>query len=489
MIYTNFSKIIYSFFILFSLIILFFFYTRGFIYHDEGYILHSAQLVNQGKIPYKDFHFAYTPLSIYITLVGFKVFGESVLASRFIALIISVFTSYFIFLLVKEITKEKIFQFLAVFLYLSWGPTHTNFVWPVMIVIFTGLAACYFLILGIKQKKTFYFFLAGVITVLTFLTKQNFGPVLFINSIGVFFFFKDSKKISYLLNYFLGLTLTFFVFIAYLFQTGSLNFFINDFYYYTIKRIVLDNTLTTPFLYGSNLIEKIFKVLLYTFPFTISLIAGFIAQKKNKKNIIFLASLSLFYYIAGIRPTTDYIHLSPLIAITGIPLVIIIYFTKNILIKRIFLFSSILLICLGFYSALFKGYYKWEAPLIKYVFFYNNPRINIWVDDRYNNAIPQVLSFINTNTKENEYVFVDDYAPMIYFITNRKNPTMFDVISPDNFYIPYEKEIIKNLKNKKVNIVLTKTDYKNSFISDYILKNYKLVKKTQDFFIWRKKPR
>ena len=50
----------YVFIILFSFLVLIFFFNRGFAYYDEGFILHAAQRVLQGEIPYKDFDLIYT---------------------------------------------------------------------------------------------------------------------------------------------------------------------------------------------------------------------------------------------------------------------------------------------------------------------------------------------------------------------------------------------------------------------------------------------
>ena len=51
------KKIEYLIVIMLSLVILSFFYNKGVNFADEGYMLHSAQRLYAGELPYKDFNF------------------------------------------------------------------------------------------------------------------------------------------------------------------------------------------------------------------------------------------------------------------------------------------------------------------------------------------------------------------------------------------------------------------------------------------------
>ena len=75
--------------ILIILVSLLFFHTRGIIFHDGGYILQTAERLVKGEIIYKDFDFVYTPLSVYITAILFKFFGQSVLVERIFSMFLS----------------------------------------------------------------------------------------------------------------------------------------------------------------------------------------------------------------------------------------------------------------------------------------------------------------------------------------------------------------------------------------------------------------
>src|SRR3990172_6805151 len=130
----------YVFVILFSFLVLIFFFNRGFAYYDEGFILHAAQRILQGELPYKDFDLIYTPGTVFLTAASFKVFGESILTGRILALLVSLLAGCLVFQVCHRATKNSLGAFLAVFVYLAWGATHINFPWPTMLALTTGLA-------------------------------------------------------------------------------------------------------------------------------------------------------------------------------------------------------------------------------------------------------------------------------------------------------------------------------------------------------------
>lgn len=70
---------------------------------DENVYYYMGRLVSEGKIPYKDFFFAHPPFQVYLIALIYKIFGFNIIALKFIPLISTLMTSFFIF----KITKEK----------------------------------------------------------------------------------------------------------------------------------------------------------------------------------------------------------------------------------------------------------------------------------------------------------------------------------------------------------------------------------------------
>ncbi|MBI2028544.1 MAG: glycosyltransferase [Candidatus Levybacteria bacterium] len=478
-------KFLIFLFLLISLPLLVLTHTRGIVYSDEGYMLNSAQRMLDGQLPYRDFHLAYTPGTIYLIALSFILFGQSILSERIISIILSLLTLFVLFSILKLITKKYVLIFAALLIYLVWGPMHINFLWPVMLALFTGFLTCYLLLIALNRKGLFFFLIAGATTSITFLFKQNFGIGLLLNSL-LFFFFLNSSRVRYFSIFISGVAITTIVFIVYLTNTNSLFAFIDDLNVYTIQRIVTDKTLSTPFFYTHGSINSIPKTIFYIFPLIVSLLAVFYALRFKKK-YLFLASFCLIYYVLGIRPTTDYVHLVPLLAVTGIPLVLINELSQSLVIKKTLMIIFIVLILLGLYTAFFKGYYRWEEPLIQQNYFLNNSRAKVWVGKAHSLESGELLSFLGTKMGKNPYIFTNSYKPMLYFMSGYKNPTKFDLLSPSKTDLPYKEEIIKDLEEKNVKIILTENTSETMYLGEYITKNYKIMKRVNNLFIWERK--
>src|SRR4051812_36697341 len=141
--------IVWFIFLIICISLLIFFHFRGVTYYDEGYIINSALRVVHGQIPYKDFDMVYTPASFVLTAGFLKAFGESLFSERLGALILSVFSLIALVLLVRNITKNNFILIASVLFFISWGPSHINFAWPVMFAVCFLLYAMLFYFLGI----------------------------------------------------------------------------------------------------------------------------------------------------------------------------------------------------------------------------------------------------------------------------------------------------------------------------------------------------
>lgn len=478
------------FLILFSLLILLFFFNRGFLPYDEGYILHSAQRILMGEKIYKDFNFIYTPGSVFLTAFSFKVLGESILSGRVLMLLITLTSTLILYNLVVKITQKPFLGLLAAFTYLSWGPSHINFPSPTMFALFGALTTYYFFIFALNEKSPLYYFLAGLGTASIFLFKQNFGFAALINSLIIFLSKKEIRSLKFFLSHLFGFVFLMAAFLIYLLSTNSFIPFLIDFYTFSVKKIILQGLLNTPFLYEEGF-KKMLKALFYLIPFFVPLFTlakAFIKRLKAPK-YLFLSSFCLLFFLVGIRPVTDFVHLAPLLALTGIPLAIAISQSEKQILKILGCIFSLALIILGFYTALFKGYFRWETPLIKQNKFLADSRIKIYVDNKYYLLIPQLSSFISQLSADDDHIFVFYYAPMFYFITDKKNPTRYSDFSPALSTKEEELEALKKLKKAQVNAVLLHFPVKlkrKSSIVEYIQQNYRPVEQLSQYSLWQK---
>ncbi len=477
-----------SVFFLLLFLFLVFISTRGIVYSDEGYILNSASRLLDGQLPYKDFHFVYTPLSIYLTAFAFCLFGQSLLVERLLAVFIGFTSCIFVFLLLVKLTKRHLLSMLGTLFFCSWTFFHINFVWPVTLSILTGLATLFIFVHAAEKKKGSWFITAGILTALTVLAKQNFGVVLLFNVAFAFDLNKGKRKSKFVLFYALGLFTCMGLYCIYLLATHSFISFIDDFYMQTVIRIIIKNDVGTPFIQANSFVSMIGKALVYLLPFAIGVFSLFYTLKnKRQRKYFFISTFVILYYISGIRPTTDYVHLSPLLGLSAIPLIQMITLVKKKKIALCLILLTIVLVFAGLYTALFKGYYRWYAPLFEQTLFVNDKKVAIWLGKKDYETVQKLRSFIQSKTRENDYIYVNEYFPMVYFVTQRKNPTPHDVISASPFYKNDRPAIIKDIEEKRVTIVVTPKVWQQSNLSSYVAQNFIQQKTIGDFIVWEKK--
>lgn len=475
---SNKLKILHYTLFLFVFIGLIYFHSRGLFHSDDGYILNSASRVMQGQVPYKDFHFAYMPFAIYADVLSFKLFGISVLATRITALFVSLGSILMLFFIARKITKNPLLQYIPALVFFAWGPTHSNFIFPTMLSIFFGIATVFFFVYAREYSKNIYCFLAGIAALSTFFSKQNFGVVLLLCIPIVFMTNKALQKRHLIVSTFMGILFLLAVFFCLLLITNSFYAFLSDFYIYTIKRIIFQSTLTTPFPFDFSL-RGISKAVFYLSPILFSL-GAFIAMSKKQKKDLFIVLFVVVFYISGIRPTTDYIHLTPLLSLSGLPILFLILHKEklnNLVISSI----AIFFIALGFYTGFYFPYYRWNKPLINENNFLSHPRFKIFASD----DTSQVADFIDAKTKPGDYIFVDYYFPIFYFASNRKNPTKFDLLE-GGFYIAYEKEIIWDIEKHNTKLIITQNNSDAIYLSSYIKKNFPKQTHKYNLVFWER---
>lgn len=101
------NEMIYLSFIFVTLIVLFLPQSIiGINIFDEGFIVSGAMLVNDGKLPYKDFLSMYGPGQYYLTATIYRLFGEELIYVRVLHIILLVSLGLAIYLLSKRISNS-----------------------------------------------------------------------------------------------------------------------------------------------------------------------------------------------------------------------------------------------------------------------------------------------------------------------------------------------------------------------------------------------
>lgn len=469
----------------FVFLILVFFHFKGLTFFDEGYILNSASRVFHGEVIYRDFDIVYTPVSVWITAFSFLIFGESVFAGRILAFVISLLSVFALYKITRLIINNNSITLISMLMFIAWGPAHINFPWPTNFAICFSLYALLFYLYGNFLKNNLFFTFCAAMSVITFLSKQNFGTGIYLTFLIFVLFSKQNERKKRLLYFLTGTAAVAFPFLIYTFATSSFIPFIKDLYIHTIKKIVLEGSVDTPFLYQNNLIEKYAKLVFYLFPLFLSSIAMY-CSLRNKGKFLSVGAAVCVIYLFGIRPITDYNHFVLLLGFSALTLAVIYKYSKNILLNKLVLVIGVSIVVLGFYTAYFYGYYKWEVPLVYDTYYASGSRLGIFVTKSKAEETQQLVNYIDNNTGENDQIFVNYYSPLVYFLTNRRNASRYDYLSPSALPISFQSDTVNVLKNKKVKLVMMHEINKNedSPIANYIKKNYSLSRTIAGFLIY-----
>jgi hypothetical protein len=246
--------------------------------------------------------------------------------------------------------------------------------------------------------------------------------------------------------------------------------------------IILSGMLSSPLFYPEPIYRQVAKALLYLSPLIISLIASYYVYKKQKK-YLFLTIFPISFYLLSIRPTTDIVHLAPLIAITGIPFLFIYKCAKNEIVKQISIFCLIGFILFGIYSVIYRGYYKWGAPILSNSYFYSDPRINVFVNN------PDVIKMINDQLRssKSEYVFIYHFSPIFYMTSDKKNPTYYDDLTIPLMTNSVQNDVISDIKKNRVDTIVSDSNLQKeqTIVARFVRDNFKLKKVIGGYQIWK----
>jgi 4-amino-4-deoxy-L-arabinose transferase-like glycosyltransferase len=457
--------------------------------------LEAARLIYLGKIPYRDFYFQYTPLTIWLGALWFKIFGVGILKLRWLALLISFATVIVGYFIARKIFSRSI-VFLVTLGLIVWGFPQTNFLWPSSTALLFLFLVIYFLIKFTEEPKNLYLILSGISVAFSLLTKQNLGLAAFLGAsvyilylwlkknkgFGFLWFFGGHLPVIMLVVLSLGINLKT--------TSGLREFFIRSLDVITGKSLFAPYPLFSGLEPGFSGLAKWFgKTFIYLFPLLLYIVSAFFCIRKRKQEdlwylIFFLTGL---YFFAMMWPLSDLVHLT-----FAVPAIIIMSaaFTlfKSKLWTKFAKISLIVLIFVGFYKTFFMKYYTFETP---YLLQTREVSINgekFYLDEKYS-VIANRLSELKTSVFRGKAVFAHPYMPMFYYLIDQTAPT-YELYTVDSLLShPDQLRVIKELKEKNVDFVILETwREKNSqnLITKYIRDNYKKVDQVWDYDILEK---
>ncbi len=496
---------IFVFWLLFPILIAFHYP----LHPDEGIILNGSEYILKGKVLYKDIFEFIGPVSFFINVPLFKIFGVNLIFPRiFVAFLISIEALILFFISSKILDLRwriwMCFFFVITVSTLLLIPSHKWY------SSFFTLVTALFLYLFFERKNSLYLILSGFTAGSVFMTMINNGTLLILSILVLLFLFYRKHFKRFLVNslYFgLGLILFNLLIIFYLIKYNILKEFLYSvfvfpfigylpkhtgfFYTYfigtplelleSILKLRITKAVTQFFWVFMNYLPIfIFIYFLYAHILKPKIIMNFIYPRNNLLCMFFI--LGLFQYISAIVQTPQYHRL-----LSTYPFVFLLFFrliqeifTQNKAKSRYNFFKKLTLksgiLFLLSYLMLRSFTYLFNlCSTRKYIL--RMKKAIVFVSKEEKKGLEQLEKFVLKHIKTEDYVFCIYGASTLFFLIDRPNPTKYDYVAPGGYYKKIEEDIFKSLKIKKPIYIFNTWGNRN--IKDiyyyYLLKNYLLI--------------
>ena len=153
----------------------------GLTFSDEGHFLYSAQLINEGELPYRDYWIEQTPGSFYLQSLIFKITGASIMAGRLSMVALAIIICLLMFIISRKLAPFP-YSLIPAVIYCFWGISQINIPWYSHYALFFCLLGAYFLSNYINRKKLIWAFYSGLAIGMCVLMKQNLGAACFLGT-------------------------------------------------------------------------------------------------------------------------------------------------------------------------------------------------------------------------------------------------------------------------------------------------------------------
>ena len=497
---------------------------------DMAEYLNNPLRVIHGDLPYRDFWLLFSPGEVLFPAMIYALFGVNINMVLVFSIFFSSICGLLTFKVGRQLTGSTVYAIILSFMvyydgsiryYCGPAYDHLDFLFLLIAILF------YLKYLG--SPKALYLFLTGISVGMAFFFRlYEVGPAAVAFIISICFNSRDNKKplartAREIMFYLSGIVLTIIIITLLLFDIWKPMFFavvFDSVSHGTSMKIPFWHECIEAFnrvresylaagrsghfpvngsvVYGIIVLVK--DILAYLTPFLVIISAfWFLLKKKFIKRELTVLILFLTWGIFSLPKAfgrSDLMHLAT--ATTPLFFVVVMLIRKSMrqdksLRNPMFKFISATLITLCCFSLL-----SFPAQLKNYYDFYKNYRYEVRSGSGrlyFNTAedadnANKVISYIKANTGSNDYIFVTYwYAPPLYALTNRKNPSFYDSLI-DVVARPSESKqnsICDDLTRKHTKLIIHNRDwgfddkadlqfsYACPVLQKFIDANYKMV--------------
>jgi len=467
---------------------------------DEGFSLDIVQRMYYGELIYKDYFVTQTPLSfIILRYFVFPVFGMTLFAARASIAVIGGAMAVLTYQMSRSLGMHRLLALYPPFLFVFFGFHNWNNVshhWFSMLFVLIGI----YLLQGniTKLSWAYKIFLSGICGGLAFLSLQSDG-LLFLASIAVFLPLRKMKIRETFRDIFLfglGTALAALAFLI-LFFLHARTFPSYTSYPSLLKTIFYDcmilpfgeynrfNALPQYYYFGNKIIADLFHIIvsppsfkeflfsLFGLPVAASFgyapfpalifSAIYLYPRRNNLNekdqdLLLLSVTCLVFILGAVFTRPDPLRMFFISPITFA--LFFLFLEKGLYLRRTLLlsiargFSIFLFFIFGVATVVWGASWAYSLsmyPSIKVKL----PRGTIVFYDPIKAAeFTSLIRFIDSNTKEGDYLYIHGWSPQYYFLLNRRNPTSYDLLIPVLYSHSQIEDAVSQMETKKPRYVL-----------------------------------
>jgi len=452
-----------------------FFINKGLILFDEGYFVHSAERILNGEVPYKDFSLQYGPAYFYLLALFFKMFGSTIIVERFYAVAICLSILVTTFLILNKLRATScpvvLLSFLCVVAYGYPLINISNIMWANVLTALLCVFVYLHWYLTNGRLQFVYLSIIGVLLALALSLKQNIGIASFV-TLNFLILFSKKRPVLYairdtaILNGICALLTFGWVYYFFLRDNISGLFAVVEY----SKKFASSIAFTIPPITYITQPFGIFKLLPYYVPIVFALFLLSYLFKKNKDWKKFgFAFMAVTGFAITIFPQSDLLHVYPFLGSIMVAILLFGYTHKLRIYVIIFIIINILI---GFYLTFFTKSYRYEPKYSQLNTQLPFPRTKgLLVEKQGAVNLIAVSGYIKAHTTQNDYILAYPYAPMLYFIFERRNPTKDAIYYQSTWHFYDDKIILNDMKQKNVKYIIVVAAYKyDTDISRFIQK-------------------
>lgn len=464
---------------------------------DEGFVVNSSGRIMQGQVPFKDFFSLVPPGSFLLHAALFKVFGKSLLTGRYLIVLIGALLPALTYL-ISRCCLNRGFAVTASVLGLVWGPAsfasedflHANYSWIAATLIlwalwhatrYLSLSGCISLTCergarspsrstdaisasGLRAHLAW----CGVGLGLALAVKHTNGAFALIPLSSVLLwsdFLHARPAAKNILIVWGAAVLVNLPWLAWIAVTGGLTDMVRDLIIIPWTEFRGGAYLHYPYPNWPAfpaLSPAASRTLASAVPLSFPLLGLFVlgrrlirAEAMDARVVLILAVASCLFISAF--PRSDMIHI--LYALPPGWIVLTIAARECWILIRPQHAWARMLLGVTFAILLVRPFI---AEPLRYAYWSNdkenvplrNPNAGVLVSEKAASELQPVLDEIMRRTKPGDYLFVLPWYPLIYFLTDTRNPTRHDIIFPGNFGRGSLEQMIADLKVKRPEYVV-----------------------------------